>query len=227
MGSTASGGSCNFAVKCVGATISSTRSFGVGYRTVNVSILASQPHSLNFERIHSAFSLSYADPTWCGRALSRRMYSRWLSGLGMARNFASHSRSVAELARVKPCSGSSSAPVETRPNKKTNNIPVIAMRRIAAPDFRTLAAIPASYGREAYCKEIARPSPAIPRNQQDRSDISGLLGIDFAHQHQAALRKREVEQRRRRREREADADLIHEQKRRERPKFIQRNHKGK
>src|ERR1700674_4275050 len=94
------------------------------------------------------------------------MYSRWLSGLGRARNFVSHSRSAAELARVKPCSGSSSAPVETRPNRKTNSIPVIAMRRIGIPDFRFLAATPAGYGREAYFKEIAGPSLPILRNKK-------------------------------------------------------------
>src|SRR5260370_41732444 len=64
------------------------------------------------------------------------MYSRWLSGLGSARNFDSHSRSVAEFARVNPCSGSSSADVETKPNSKASRIAVIAMRRIGAPDFR-------------------------------------------------------------------------------------------
>jgi hypothetical protein len=40
-------------------------------------------------------------------------------------------------------------------------MPVIAMRRIGLPDFRFLAAAPASYGEEAYCKEFARPSLAI------------------------------------------------------------------
>src|SRR5580704_1586054 len=92
------------------------------------------------------------------------MYSRWLSGLGRARNFASHSRSVAEFARVNPCSGSSSAPVETRPNRQTNRIPVIAMRRIGTPGFLTLTAVPAVFKRGAYCKEFAGPSLSIPRN---------------------------------------------------------------
>src|ERR1700691_4937733 len=60
------GGSCNFAVKCVGATSSTRTSRGVGYNTENVSIDASQPHSRNFCNMNSALALSCADPTWFG-----------------------------------------------------------------------------------------------------------------------------------------------------------------
>ena len=48
----------SLAVKRAGASISSSRSFGVGKRTSYVSIFASQPHSRSFARIHSALSLS-------------------------------------------------------------------------------------------------------------------------------------------------------------------------
>src|SRR2546427_10240296 len=58
--------------------------------------------SLNFARIHSALALSYGDPTWCGRAERRRMYSRNESGEGRARNLVSHSRSALADSGVKP-----------------------------------------------------------------------------------------------------------------------------
>lgn len=88
----------------------------------------------------------------------RRMYSRWLSGLGSARNYASHSHSVAELERVNPWSVSSSAPAGMRTTRSRNTIPAIAKRRIVAPDFLLQAAASAARGTEAYCKEIAEQS---------------------------------------------------------------------
>src|SRR5439155_22681034 len=75
---------------------------GVGNSTSNVSICASSPKLLNLVRIHSALSRSYGEPTWCGRADSRRMYSRSESGDGMARNLVSHSRSAFADSDVKP-----------------------------------------------------------------------------------------------------------------------------
>src|SRR2546426_8125609 len=53
-------------------------------------------------RSHSALALSYGDPTWCGRAERRRMYSRNESGEGRARNLVSHSRSALADSGVKP-----------------------------------------------------------------------------------------------------------------------------
>src|SRR2546426_4919369 len=53
-------------------------------------------------RSHSALALSYGDPTWCGRAERRRMYSRNESGEGSARNLVSHSRSALADSGVKP-----------------------------------------------------------------------------------------------------------------------------
>src|SRR5262245_6398617 len=66
-------GSRSDALNEVGATSSTTRSRGVGNRTSYRSIETSQPHSLNRAAIHSALSRPYVDPTWCGRALRRRM----------------------------------------------------------------------------------------------------------------------------------------------------------
>ncbi len=63
VGSTATAGSSSLAVNFEGATISSKRNFGVGKRTSNSSMWASHPHCLYCARIHSAFSLSYGDPT--------------------------------------------------------------------------------------------------------------------------------------------------------------------
>jgi hypothetical protein len=57
------------------------------------------------------------------------------------------------------------------------------MRRIAAPDFLLLAAIPAVCGREAYCKEIAAPSLTIFQNDKKPPDTSCPLGIVVTHPH--------------------------------------------
>src|SRR3974390_3200086 len=78
------------------------RSFGVGNKTLNDSMWASNPASLNLERIHSALSLSYAEPTWCGRALMRRIFSRTLSLTMASWNFFSQSCSDLEEAAVYP-----------------------------------------------------------------------------------------------------------------------------
>ena len=94
VGSPGTGGSWSFATNLVGATSSTTRSLGVGNSTSNVSIRASSPKLLNLASSHSALSLSYGEPTWWGRAERRRMYSRKESGEGMARIFASQSRSA-------------------------------------------------------------------------------------------------------------------------------------
>src|SRR2546430_12355773 len=63
VGSPGTAGSCSLATNLVGATSSTTRSFGVGNSTSNVSIWASSPKLLNFARIHSALALSYGEPT--------------------------------------------------------------------------------------------------------------------------------------------------------------------
>src|SRR4051794_29321766 len=86
----------------MGSTSSTMRVFGVGNSTLKVSICASHPHDLNCVSIHSAFCLSYGEPTWCGCALSNCMYSRCFSGDGIALNFSSQLRSVVALAFVNP-----------------------------------------------------------------------------------------------------------------------------
>ena len=88
-------GSSSFAVNFTGESISSTRFFGVGNSTLNVSMCASSPASLKRARIHSALSLSYGEPTWCGRADRRFIESRMRSGLGIARSFCSQASSPA------------------------------------------------------------------------------------------------------------------------------------
>jgi hypothetical protein len=65
------------------------RSVGVGNRTLKTSIWASQPKSLKRASSHSALSLSYGEPTWCGRALMRSIAARMFDGCGSSRNFAS------------------------------------------------------------------------------------------------------------------------------------------
>ena len=89
VGSAATGGSSSFARKRVGAVISTSRSFGVGNNTSNVSSRASQPNALNCASSHSALSLPYGEPRWCGRALNRRAVSLITAGSGSARNLAS------------------------------------------------------------------------------------------------------------------------------------------
>src|SRR5260370_4286547 len=112
MGSFADGGSRSVATNFGPPSTSSTaRSFGVGYKTSNVSMCVSSPNSLNFAASHSALSLSYAVPTLCGRAESRCMYSRISCGLGMALNFSSHWRSSCEDSAEKPESTGSSLEV--------------------------------------------------------------------------------------------------------------------
>src|SRR3989454_11980320 len=84
---------------------------------------ASSPKLLNLAKSHSALSLSYGEPTWCGRAESRRMYSRKESGEGIARNLASHSRWALADSAVKPRRspvGGGAAPSSTTPRPKAS-----------------------------------------------------------------------------------------------------------
>src|SRR5579864_8573685 len=111
------------------------------------------------------------------------MYSRWLSGLGIARNFASHSRSAAELAPVKPCSGSSSAPVETRPSRKANRIPMIAMRRICAPDFLVWSPLLQDMEEKFTATKSRDQARRFSDKQENPSNIFRPLETAFAHQH--------------------------------------------
>ena len=82
-------GSTSEATNRVGAVISRRRDFGVGIRTWNSSISTCHPHCFSRPAIHSALSLSYGDPRWCGRADMRLMYSPIFAASGMARNCAS------------------------------------------------------------------------------------------------------------------------------------------
>src|SRR5437867_12905258 len=98
---------------------------------------ASRPKLLNFARIHSALSWSYGEPTWWGRAERRRMYSRRESGLGMARNFASHSRSTLAASAPKPrraSLGGGAAAAATKKPARTEDLtaPVWAPRLAVA-----------------------------------------------------------------------------------------------
>jgi hypothetical protein len=47
-------------------------------------------------------SLSYGDPTWCGRALNRRMFSRMFAGTTPSWNVFSHERSIDKVSELYP-----------------------------------------------------------------------------------------------------------------------------
>src|ERR1700761_7858068 len=129
------------------STSSIRRSFGVGKSTLNVSMCASSPNSLNFARSHSALSLSYGEPTLCGRAVSRCMYSRSFAGSGVARNFSSHPRSTRDDWAENPAITGSSAAIwlpsgdkaatnksaEARPTRRSMYTPRICVGILPEP----------------------------------------------------------------------------------------------
>src|SRR5579864_2991493 len=150
----ATAGSSSLAVYLVGSTISSTRTFGVGNSTSKLSMCASRPHSLNRARIHSALSLSYADPTWCGRALIRRMYSRRFAGSGIARNFSSHWRSDLLEEDEYPTSVESSAANETEGKTRATVNNTAAKRRMRILSW---VFVEANYSLCRNCGENEQP----------------------------------------------------------------------
>ncbi len=90
-----------------------------GKSTSKRSMVASNPYEAYCARSHSALSLPYGEPTWCGRADRRRIDSRMRAGSGIARNFCSHSRSTLALAVVKPRMPSPSLAGEGSTRSKT------------------------------------------------------------------------------------------------------------
>src|SRR5262245_37765365 len=100
-----SAGSSSFAINFCGEVISRIRVFGVGKSTSNLSIAVSKPQERKRLAMNSAFSLSYAEPRWCGRAESRFIQSRRSSFLMTESNC--FPRALARLAPAgsKPGSG--------------------------------------------------------------------------------------------------------------------------
>ncbi len=168
-----SAGSAREAVKRVGASISSTLTFGVGKSTWNSSIVVSYPHERNSPAMYSALLASQGEPTWCGRAARCSSQVRSSAGSRPASKRCSSCLWAWLDAASKPRSGFSDAPkaaavARTRVQDRTG----IRFDRIGASAPGPRGPRP----RAVYSRPARSPSTATGRVPGRKVDIGGGSG---------------------------------------------------
>ena len=157
-----------------GAVISSRRDFGVGIRTWNSSISTCHPHCFSRPAIHSALSLSYGDPRWCGRADMRLHVLADLRGVGNGAELrvpALGRRRLSRHGRGKQTQGEQdvrqthedSGQQETKRNKRNKEKQEIEeIKRSSVSCFRETCSAPLLIPRSPIsCKTTSHSSPGL------------------------------------------------------------------